>query len=97
MKFSDDTGRQGPQSDHGHALTDFVRWCDDNFFDSKMYQGTIFDNQLKRDLNTDAIVKRGQQKIHLCKQNSFSVSPVIFCHFYQPFIENLLTFSFISA
>ena len=41
-------------------------------------------------------MKRGQQRIHLLRKlNSFSVSPVILCRFYQSFIESLLSFSFI--
>ena len=63
---------------------------------SYKYLGTVFDNQLKFDVNTEALVKRGQQRIHLLRMlNSFSVSPVILCRFYQSFIESLLTYSFI--
>ena len=63
---------------------------------SYKYLGTIFDDHLKFDVNTEAIVKRGQQRIHLLRKlNSFSVSPVILCRFYQSFIESLLSFSFI--
>ena len=63
---------------------------------SYKYLGTIFDDHLKFDINTEAIVKRGQQRIHLLRKlNSFSVSPVILCSFYQSFIESLLSFSFI--
>ena len=56
---------------------------------SYKYLGTIFDDHLKFDVNTEAIVKRGQQRIHLLRKlNSFSVSPVILCRFYQSFIES---------
>jgi hypothetical protein len=60
------------------------------------YLGTVFDNKLKFDVNTEHIVKRGQQRVYLLRKlNSFSVSPVILCRFYQSFIESLLSFSFI--
>jgi hypothetical protein len=53
--------------------------------------GTIFDNKLKWDVNTEDIVKRGQQRMHLLRKlNSFSVSSVILCRFYQFFIESLI-------
>ena len=49
---------------------------------SYKYLGTIFDDHLKYSVNTEAIVKKGQQRIHLLsKLNSFSVRPVIFCRF----------------
>jgi hypothetical protein len=64
--------------------------------DTFKYLGTIFDNKLKFDANTEHIVKRGQQRVYLLRKlNSFSVSPVILCRFYQSFIESLLSFSFI--
>jgi len=45
---------------------------------SYKYLGTVFDNQLKLDVNTEALVKRGQQRTHLLRMlNSFSVSPVL--------------------
>jgi hypothetical protein len=64
--------------------------------DTFKYLGTVFDNKLKWDVNTEHIVKRGQQRVHLLRKlNSFSVSPVILCRFYQSFIESLISFSFI--
>ncbi len=43
--------------------------------------GTVFDNQLKWDVNTEAFIKCSQQRIHLLRTlNSFSVSRVILCH-----------------
>ena len=64
--------------------------------ESFKYLGTIFDNKLKWDVNTEDIVKRGQQRMHLLRKlNSFSVSSVILCRFYQSFIESLISFSFI--
>ena len=63
--------------------------------ESFKYLGTTFDNQLKWDLNTEQIVKRGQQRMYLLRKlNSFSVSPLILSRFYQSFIESLLAFSF---
>ncbi len=60
------------------------------------YLGTMFDSKLKFDTNTESIVKRGQQRIHLLRKlNSFNVSKSILCSFYHSFIESLLTFSFI--
>ncbi len=63
---------------------------------SYKYLGTFFDDHLRFDVNTEFIVKRGQQRIHLLRKlNSFSVRPVILCRFYQAFIESLICFSFI--
>ena len=63
---------------------------------SYKYLGTIFDDHLKFDVNTECIVKRGQQRMHLLRKlNSFSVRPFILCRFYQAFIESLICFSFI--
>ena len=134
VKFSDDSALlslfQGPENDHGLALTDFVDWCDDNFLelnvsktkeivfdfrkeksvvhptvihgdeveivDTYKYLGTVFDSQLKFDVNTHSLVKRGQQRIYLLRKlKSFSVDTKILSLFYQSFIESLLTFSFI--
>ena len=64
--------------------------------DTYKYLGTVFDNHLKFHTNTEVIVKKGQQRVHLLRMlNSFSVSKVILRIFYQSFIESLLTFSFI--
>jgi hypothetical protein len=64
--------------------------------ESFKYLGTVFDNKLKWDVNTEDIVKRGQQRMYLLRKlNSFSVSSVILCRFYQSFIESLISFSFI--
>jgi len=63
--------------------------------DTYKYLGTVYDNQLKCHANTEVIVKKGQQRVHLLRMlNSFSVSKVILRTFYQSFIESLLTFSF---
>ena len=62
------------------------------------YLGTIYYDHLKFVVNTEAFVKRGQQRIHLLhKLNSLSVGPVIFCCFYKSFIESLLRCSFICC
>lgn len=59
------------------------------------YLGTMFDSNLRFDKNTESIIKRGQQRIHLMRKlNSFNVSQRILCYFYHSFIESLLTFSF---
>lgn len=43
--------------------------------ESYKYLGTVFDSQIKFDVNTDAIVKRGQQRIYLLRKlNSFNVN-----------------------
>lgn len=63
---------------------------------SYKYLGTVFDDHLKFDVNTAALVKRGQQRIYLLRKlNSFSVSCSILSRFYEAFIESLLCFSFI--
>ena len=60
------------------------------------YLGTIFDDKLKWDSNTEAIVKKGQQRLYfLRKLNSFNVDRKILSLFYKTFIESILTFSFI--
>ncbi len=62
--------------------------------ESYKYLGTVFDSHLKFDINTESIVKRGQQRIHLMRKlNSFNVSVRILSNFYCSFIESLLTFS----
>lgn len=46
------------------------------------HTNTIFDDQHKYNVNTDAIMKQGQQRIHILhKLNALSISPVIFCCF----------------
>ncbi len=64
--------------------------------DNYKYLGTVLDSHLKFDANTDTIVKRGQQRIHLLRKlNSLNVCNAVLCAFYQSFIESLLTFSFV--
>ena len=58
--------------------------------------GTIFEDTLKWDLNTEAITKKGHQRLHLLrKPRSVNVDPTILKLFYNSFIENVLTFSFV--
>lgn len=134
VKFSDDTALlsllHGTESDHGSALPDFVKWCDDSLLDLNVsktkeliidfrkkgtntsvcrihgedveivnhykYLGTVFDSQLKFERNSESVVKRAQQRVHLLRRiNSFGVSKSILCTVYLSYIESLLTFSFI--
>ena len=60
------------------------------------YPGTIFDDKLKWDDNTEEIVKKGQQRLYLLRKlNYFSVDQNILTLFYKSFIESVLSFSFI--
>ncbi len=133
LKFSNDivllSLLQGSESDHGPALPEFVKWCDENYLDlsvsktkdmiidfrhnteheisvihgedveivdSHKYFGAMFDSKLKFDLNTELIVRWGQQRIYLLRKlSSFHVRERILTNFYCSFIESLLTFSFI--
>ena len=63
---------------------------------SHKYLGTVFDRKLKFDINTESIVKQGQQRIYLTRKlDSFNVSVRSLTNFYRSFIESLLTFSLI--
>lgn len=54
------------------------------------YLGTVFNLQLRFDVNTDAIVKNGQQRIFLLgKLNSSNISRKITCLFFKSFIESV--------
>ena len=60
------------------------------------YLGTIFDDKLKWDGNTEEIVKKGQQRLYLLRKlNYFSVDRNLVSHFYKSFIESVLSFSFV--
>ena len=60
------------------------------------YLGTVFDDKLTWDKNTDVITKKGQQRMHLLRKlRSFSVNDNILSTFYRSFIESVLCFSFI--
>ncbi len=71
--------------------------CEDvEIVNSYKYLGTVFDSQLKFDINSESVVKRAHQRIHLLRKiNSFGVSKSILCTVYLSYIESLLTFSFI--
>ena len=63
---------------------------------SYKYLGTIFEDTLKWDLNTEVITKKGHQRLHLLqKLKSFDADPTVLKLFYNYFIENILAFSFI--
>jgi len=55
--------------------------------------GTVFDNKLKFDQNTEAIVKKSHQRVR--KLNYFNVERVVLKSFYNSFVESILSFSFI--
>ena len=61
------------------------------------YLGTIFDDKLKWDDNTEEIVKKGQQQLYLLRKlNYFSVNQkILTLFFYKSFIGSVLSFSFI--
>ena len=60
------------------------------------YLGTVMDDKLRWDANTEAIAKKGQQRLYfLQKLNSFSVDTKFLTLFYKSFIESIVTFSFI--
>ena len=57
---------------------------------SYKYLGTIFEDSLKWDLNTEVITKKGHQRLHLLqKLKSFDADPTILKLFYNYFIENV--------
>ena len=62
------------------------------------YLGTVFDDKLKWDDNTEEIVKKGQQRLYLLqKLNYFFADQKILTLFYKSFIESVLSFSFICC
>ena len=63
---------------------------------SYKYLGTTFEDTLKWDLNTEFVLKKGYQRLHLLRKlRSFNVDSNILKLFYSSFIESVLTFSFI--
>ena len=65
--------------------------------DQHKYLGTMIDNKLKFDVNTDTICKKGQQRWYLLRTlNSFNVDKVMLSLFYTSLIESVLTFSCIA-
>lgn len=76
------------------VVASFIHGKPVDIVDTYKYMGTMFDCHLKWDVNTEQIIKRGQQRVYLLRKlNSFSVSPVILSSFYQSFIESMLSFS----
>lgn len=110
---------QGTESDHGNALPDFVKRCDDRFLDlnvsktkeviidfrkhkanatvsmihredaeiveSYKYLGTLFDSQLRFDINTDSVVKQAHhssaaENKFLCGLQIYPVYCMLFVH-----------------
>ena len=58
--------------------------------------GTVFDNKLRWDDNTEVIVKKCQKRLYFrSKLNLFSVDKTILNLFYKSFIESVLCSSFI--
>lgn len=61
------------------------------------YLGSTFDNLLRFSTNTEEILKKCHQRQYLLRKlKSFGVNKVILKTFYYSFIENVITFSFIS-
>ena len=57
---------------------------------SYKYLGTIFEDSLKWDLNTEVITKKGHQRLHLLqKLKSFGADPAVLMLFCNYFIENV--------
>ena len=53
--------------------------------------GTIFEDTLKWDLNTETTIKKGHQQLHQLR--SFNIAPTILKLFCNSFIQNVLTFT----
>ncbi|XDV22955.1 hypothetical protein PO909_027697 [Leuciscus waleckii] len=66
---------------------------DIEFVDEYRYLGTVIDNKLNFNANTDAICKKVQQRMFfLRKMNSFKVCSVLMTLFYQSFIESVISY-----
>ena len=60
------------------------------------YLGTVLDNKLTFESNTNCIVKKCDQRMFcMLRQRSFGVSPKTLQMFYRSFIESVLTSSFV--
>ena len=60
------------------------------------YLGTIIDDKLKFDLNTDMMYKKGQQRLYcLRKLAKFSIDKTLMKLFYCAYIETVISFSII--
>ena len=63
---------------------------------SYKYLGTIIDDKLKFDLNTDMLYKKGQQRLYcLRKLAKFSIDKTLMKLFYSAYIESVISFSII--
>ncbi|KAK0146536.1 hypothetical protein N1851_014143 [Merluccius polli] len=79
----------------GSTPPTYIKGSSIEVVDHYKYLGTVIDNKLKFDINTDAICRKGQQRLYfLRKLNSFNVDKVILSLFYKSFIESVLTFAF---
>ena len=59
------------------------------------YLGTVIDNKLNFNANTDAVHKKCQSRVYcLQKLRSLRVNKSVLCTFYKSFIESVLTFGF---
>lgn len=64
--------------------------------ESYKYLGTLFNNKLTFDLNTDSVFKKSQQHLFcLRKLAKFQVDRTLMNMFYRSFVECVLPFSFI--
>lgn len=60
------------------------------------YLGVVLDNKIRWEQHTEAIQKKGQQRLHFLKKLvSFDVNPSITRMFYSAFVESVLTFAII--
>ena len=60
------------------------------------YLGTMIDNQLKFDANTEMLCKKGQQRLFcLRKLAKFQVDKTLMSLFYRSYIESVLSFSIV--
>ena len=61
------------------------------------YLGTVIDNKMKFDDNTDYVYKKCQSRLFcLQKLRSLNVNQDILCSFYRCFLESVLTFGFLA-
>ena len=65
--------------------------------DEYKYLGTTIDSKLTWNSNTDAIYKKGQQRLHcMCRLRQYNVEKGLIVLFHRSFVESALTFSFVS-
>lgn len=82
--------------DHGLVLDRFIEWCEESFL--YKYLGTILDDKLAFEANTERICKKVNQRMfYLRKLRSFYVGSSLMKMFYSFFfIESILTFCNLS-